>query len=237
MKTHFDAEAPFDSIRMVAETPCGAGKGVSQYGLDATSNPALVDCKRCLKRIEAAEAFAADEKGRASDRAAMARNAGRAVAAHEKAQQDAAASTESNLDDMTAREAAEQRANWHPDFRCSNCGNLCRTQRDLDRHVCSPEKLPHVVAGPASFWDVREAKDWTERQAFTQHNVYLANTMARDRGHASLRPLIEERDTLLYTLGDMPDDRVPSNSGVSQYLRGRIAGIEFALAQFGVKGF
>lgn len=216
MKTHFDAEAPFDSIRMVAETPCGAGKGVSQYGLDATSNPALVDCKRCLKRIKDAEDFAADEKGRASDRAAMARNAGRAVAAHERAQQDAA--DEALVSEMEAK---------YPVTRI---------------HPENPEtvsKGEHVVAGPTSFWDVREAKTFVERQAFTTHNVYLAQTMVDGlniwaRGHMStqIAALIEERDLLLYTKGD-----TTLGDGPTQYLAGRIAGLEFALAQFGVKGF
>lgn len=95
-------------------------------------------------------------------------------------------------------------------------------------------KGEHVVAGPMSFWDVREAKDWTERQSFTQHNVYLARTMVSIVEADIVQALIEERDTLIYTLGQ------PYNSiggHLEQYLKGRIAGIEFALAQFGVKGF
>jgi hypothetical protein len=37
MKIHFSATAPFDHIEMCGDAPCGAGKGVSQYGIDCTA--------------------------------------------------------------------------------------------------------------------------------------------------------------------------------------------------------
>jgi len=51
IKTHFDSNSPFDRIQDQGEAPCGAGRGVSQYGISCTSNPARVTCKRCLKKI------------------------------------------------------------------------------------------------------------------------------------------------------------------------------------------
>lgn len=207
MKTHFDAEAPFDSIRMVAETDCGAGKGVSQYGLDATSNPAFVDCKRCLKRIEAAETEQHIEQ----------------LAAMEKAFEDAKAP------------APVTKLNEKPqgDRFAGNDAEITRIHPENTETVTKGE---HVTAGPMSFWDVREAIGYVERQAFTRHNVYLASVMAHTTAATpvgkAVQALIEERDTLLYTKG-----YDSSSDATTQYLAGRIAGIEFALRQFGVKGF
>jgi hypothetical protein len=96
--------------------------------------------------------------------------------------------------------------------------------------------IQRVTNGPQNFWDVRDADSWGKRQAFTTHNVYIANTMvaAYDRDEDSIvgevTALITERDTLLYTLG-----RDGGFNGVDQYLAGRIAGIEFALGLVGVK--
>lgn len=99
-------------------------------------------------------------------------------------------------------------------------------------------KGEHVVAGPASFWDVRQAETFIDRQAYTTHNVYIANTMAGNEGWmltAQIATLIQERDTLVYTRGGYEGSH--GADATDQYLAGRIAGIEYALAQFGVRGF
>lgn len=50
MKTHFAADAPATAGGLLyAEAPCGAGKGVSQYGVACTSLPSSVDCMRCIR--------------------------------------------------------------------------------------------------------------------------------------------------------------------------------------------
>jgi hypothetical protein len=51
MKIHYSAAIAAGDIRLIGVAECGAGKGRSQFGVDATSDVAKVDCARCLKRI------------------------------------------------------------------------------------------------------------------------------------------------------------------------------------------
>lgn len=94
--------------------------------------------------------------------------------------------------------------------------------------------LREVAVKHSAFLDVRDADSWDQRQTFTQHNVYTALVSARTTASTpigrAVQSLIEERDTLIYTLG-----RDGGFNGVDQYLAGRIAGIEFALGLVGVK--
>lgn len=56
-KLHYAAELNLpDGIHagLIGEAKCGAGKGRSQYGLDATNREADVTCARCLARIAVA---------------------------------------------------------------------------------------------------------------------------------------------------------------------------------------
>lgn len=98
--------------------------------------------------------------------------------------------------------------------------------------------IQQVANGQHKFRDVRDAASWSERQASTTHNILTAHAMAAayDRDEDSIidevSALVAERDTMLFTLGQ-PYNNVGGH--LEQYLRGRIAGIEFALVLVGVK--
>jgi hypothetical protein len=151
MKTHFDSAAPSGQIRLQGEAPCGAGRGVSQYGIEATSNTALVNCKRCLARIEAASVAAAEAK---------------AIEAAE-AQAQAVVDAQPTMLKLNDKVIAQHGRHRKPG-KIINYNDILGFAVEFD-DGSHPEffqghELTKVVQpGPKDFWDVREAEGYVER--------------------------------------------------------------------------
>lgn len=52
-KVHFDPEAPSSTTTLVYEVPLHRSAGTGYGNLAATANRDLVDCKICLRKMEA----------------------------------------------------------------------------------------------------------------------------------------------------------------------------------------